>query len=101
MVGRHYLISGRVQGVGFRNFTATNARLLGVSGWVRNLLDGRVEVLAAAPAEDLRKFEMKLREGPRHGLVQELRLRDVEISAAIWAEFKVVGDGEDAWSPKC
>ncbi len=42
----HLLVSGRVQGVAFRAYTVDEARALGLSGWVRNLPDGRVEVLA-------------------------------------------------------
>lgn len=60
----HYLVSGRVQGVGFRAATADAAQRLGVHGWVRNLRDGRVEVLAVGDAETLAKFADWLRQGP-------------------------------------
>ena len=56
----HVYYSGAVQGVGFR-FTAEEiARDLGVAGWVRNLGDGRVEVVAEAPRETLREFLSKI-----------------------------------------
>lgn len=69
-LNKHYLISGRVQGVGYRAFTAKVADELGVVGWVRNLPDGRVECCAVAAADTLTKFEARLREGPPHGSVE-------------------------------
>jgi acylphosphatase len=62
---RRYLISGRVQGVGFRNFAQRAARQTGVSGWARNLDDGRVEVHANGARHALDNFESLLRSGPR------------------------------------
>ncbi|NJL26073.1 MAG: acylphosphatase, partial [Calothrix sp. SM1_5_4] len=56
---KHYLISGRVQGVGFRAFKHRRAVELGLRGWVRNLSDGRVEVLARGPGETLSQFESR------------------------------------------
>ena len=50
---RQFLVSGRVQGVGFRDATRTRANELGLAGWVRNLSDGRVEVQAAGSGEKL------------------------------------------------
>ena len=71
-VTHHYLISGRVQGVGYRAFAAASARALGVVGWTRNLSDGRVEVLARASAEVLATFVGALRAGPPHGRVDDV-----------------------------
>jgi acylphosphatase len=62
---RRYLISGRVQGVGFRYFAQRAARDLGVTGWTRNLDDGRVEVHANGVVKVLDEFEAWLRKGPR------------------------------------
>jgi acylphosphatase len=64
-VARRFLISGRVQGVGFRYFTEAVAAREGVHGWVRNLPDGRVEAAAEGDAEALERFERALRHGPR------------------------------------
>jgi acylphosphatase len=74
---RRYLISGRVQGVGFRFFTRQTARELGLTGWVKNLADGRVEAVAVGPEGALDDFEGRLRQGPRSG-----RVSDVAVSEA-------------------
>jgi acylphosphatase len=58
------LVSGLVQGVGFRWSASDRANSLGLSGWVRNLADGRVEVLAEGRPEDLEAFARWLRRGP-------------------------------------
>lgn len=66
---RRYLVSGRVQGVGFRYFVAREAEALGVAGWVRNLPDGQVEVLAEGTEPQLSTLEGRLWEGPPHARV--------------------------------
>ncbi len=60
----HCYISGRVQGVCFRVATADQAGLMGVRGWVRNLADGRVEVMATADKDTLKRFRDWLDKGP-------------------------------------
>jgi acylphosphatase len=75
---RLYLISGRVQGVGYRAFAAHAARQANVSGWARNLADGRVEVHAAGTPAQLDDFEGWLRKGPRAADV-----RGVEVKEAV------------------
>lgn len=62
---RRWLVSGRVQGVGFRYFVERKAVELGLNGWVRNLDDGRVEAYAAGPAERLSDLAAALHLGPR------------------------------------
>jgi acylphosphatase len=71
-VARRYVVSGRVQRVGFRWFTVERASVEGVAGWVRNLPDGRVEVLAEGEAEAVERFERALRQGPPHARVDEV-----------------------------
>jgi acylphosphatase len=67
-VARRYVVSGRVQGVGFRYFTQDTARREGLSGVVRNLPDGRVEAVAEGDHASLERFEAALRHGPAgHG----------------------------------
>ena len=63
-VARRYLISGRVQGVGFRYFAEAAASRAGLHGWVRNLPDGRVEVSAEGEHDALEQFERQIRHGP-------------------------------------
>ncbi|UCE42138.1 MAG: acylphosphatase [Candidatus Aminicenantes bacterium] len=58
------LISGRVQGVFYRDNTRRWASSMGLSGWVRNLPDGRVEALVEGEKEKIQSLERKLREGP-------------------------------------
>lgn len=75
MEARHYFIRGRVQGVGYRYFTLRTARALGVSGWVRNLPDRRVEVFAQGDPLKLDNLEQSLRDGPAYS-----RVDDIEVS---------------------
>lgn len=60
----HAIVSGKVQGVGFRAFTERQARDLGLSGWVRNLSDGTVEVTAEGPRSQLKQLVEYLKQGP-------------------------------------
>ena len=76
-VARRYLISGRVQGVGFRAFTYDAAAREGLHGWVRNLGDGRVEVLFEGDMEAVERAEAKLRRGPAGARIQDLIAEDV------------------------
>ena len=64
-VARRYLIEGRVQGVGFRYFAQDAAVREHVSGYVRNLEDGRVEAFAEGEQDAMDRFERSLRRGPR------------------------------------
>ena len=62
---RRWLVNGRVQGVGFRDFTQKAASALGLTGYARNLDDGRVEVYAVGPVDKLEQMAGRLRHGPR------------------------------------
>ena len=71
---RRYVVQGRVQGVGFRWFVQRRAAALGVAGYVRNLDQGHVEVLAVGRPESLDRLREELQRGPigaRVSLVQE------------------------------
>ncbi|WP_263786169.1 acylphosphatase [Salinibacter grassmerensis] len=65
-------ITGRVQGVGFRNFTQRRARRLGVTGWVRNEPDGSVRLEAEGPTDALESLVEAVHQGPRMARVQEV-----------------------------
>lgn len=67
---RRYLVRGRVQGVGFRDFAQRAAAETGVTGFVRNLDDGRVEAVAVGTPGQLAEFAGRLRRGPRWGEVR-------------------------------
>lgn len=69
---KHFLVKGRVQGVGFRWFVHREAAELGLRGWVRNTEDGHVEVLAAGEPEDLNELQAALREGSRGSRVDQV-----------------------------
>jgi acylphosphatase len=62
---KRWLVSGRVQGVGFRYFVQGKAMELGLDGWARNLDDGRVEIYAMGPLEKLSDLAAALHLGPR------------------------------------
>jgi acylphosphatase len=68
------IVSGQVQGVGFRAFTERVARRLGVAGWVRNLPGGDVEVLARVGPGNKQAFLAQLQQGPSMSRVTSLRV---------------------------
>jgi acylphosphatase len=68
----HVRIEGIVQGVGFRYSTVHQARRLGLYGYVRNLWDGTVEVVAEGPEEQLRQLERWLHHGPPGAIVRRV-----------------------------
>ena len=70
----HILVDGVVQGVGFRYFTERTARRYGLSGWVRNLPDGRVEVEVEGEEGILNAFLGDVRRGPPHAHVTDVRV---------------------------
>lgn len=67
---RRWLVSGRVQGVGFRYFVQHTATSLGVRGWARNLDDGRVEVFGMGSEASLNELAGALHKGPRMSQVR-------------------------------
>jgi acylphosphatase len=68
----HFLIQGRVQGVGFRWFVHREASELELCGWVRNTEDGDVEVVVSGTVEDLDELRGSLKKGPRGSRVDRV-----------------------------
>ena len=88
----HYLIKGRVQGVGFRWFVHREASEIGLRGWVRNTADGHVEVVAAGEPEDLAELKQALRKGSRGSRVDTVIEHELaESEAANLGPFEIEG----------
>jgi len=81
----HVFVSGRVQGVAYRYFVERRAAEIPVTGWVRNLRDGRVEIMAEGEKADLEGFLGVLRQGPRMANVDDLDI--------LWEDYR--GEFED------
>jgi acylphosphatase len=79
---RLYRVRGRVQGVGFRWFVERAARELGLTGYVKNLDDGRVEVYAVGPPGKLAELENRLWKGPAYSDVRGVDAQDAPLRAA-------------------
>ncbi len=77
IVARRYLVSGRVQGVGFRYFVQDAAVREGVSGFVRNVPDGRVEVQVEGEIEAVTRVERALAQGPPGARVEDLAVEHI------------------------
>jgi acylphosphatase len=75
-VARRYVIAGRVQGVGFRWFAHDAARREGVHGWVRNLADGSVEVMAEGETTAVDRLEAAVRRGPSSAHVERVDIEE-------------------------
>ena len=75
---RRILVSGKVQGVFYRGWTEMTARTLGLSGWVRNLRSGDVEILASGPDEKVEQLVRLCHQGPPAAEVQTVRVEEVE-----------------------
>ena len=76
-VGRSVRVSGRVQGVWFRAWTAEQARTLGVVGWVRNCADGSVEAHVAGEEIAVVQLVERLRDGPPSAVVSKVDVEEV------------------------
>jgi acylphosphatase len=85
----HLLISGRVQMVGFRFFTVNLAQKYGLSGWVKNLYDGRVEIEAEGSRQTLTMFLEDIRIGPRSAHVSNVLEQWSEIESRKHSSFTV------------
>lgn len=86
-VARRYLVRGRVQGVGFRAFVERAARRLDLTGYVRNLDDGSVEIYAVGPSESVDQLNGLLWQGPRWAEVRGVE--EQEASVQQYGSFQV------------
>jgi len=77
LVSRRFLVTGRVQGVGFRWFAHDAAGIEGLHGWVRNLADGSVEVVVEGDRESVDRFEGAIRRGPSHARVEHVEVEEM------------------------
>jgi acylphosphatase len=82
ITARRYLICGRVQGVGFRYFVERAARVIGVTGWARNLDDGCVEVHANGTLRQLDDLESRIRQGPPQADVRSVEVQDAAVAVS-------------------
>lgn len=81
MIARSVFVDGKVQGVFFREWSVRMAREIGISGWVRNRRDGRVEVYAVGTARSLDQFLAELKQGPPASRVDHVVVRDAVVEA--------------------
>lgn len=77
-IARRFIISGDVQGVGYRFFAQRASARHQVVGYVKNLDDGRVEVLAEGPASNIEAFKHDLAAGPRFGFVEHVEELNID-----------------------
>jgi len=89
MVARRYMVTGRVQGVGYRNFVEHTAGKLNVDGYVRNRRDGSVEVFAMGTDEELQKLRMALERGPMMAQVGRVSEETSDVEAKYIGNFTV------------
>jgi acylphosphatase len=75
-------ISGRVQGVGYRDWTQHKANKLGLSGWVRNLASGEVEALLSGSAEAVEAMVAACRRGPQLARVSDVKITETTETAS-------------------
>ena len=89
---QHFLVKGRVQGVGFRWFVQREAAEIGLRGWVRNTPDGHVEVLAAGEPDQLKDLLLLLGRGSRGSRVDEVVEHELaESEGAALKSFEIEG----------
>ncbi len=87
MTAVRIVVSGKVQGVGYRAWVAKEARARGLTGWVRNLASGDVEAVFAGPDATLNEMVELCRIGPRLASVRKLTEEPVEGSG--WPDFAI------------
>ena len=90
---KRYFVSGMVQGVGYRFFALRIAERLNLSGFVKNLRDGRVEVYAIGPGEALNSLRRELERGPSGAMVDEVREEEAAFDPQFERSFSIEHEG--------
>ena len=88
-IRRRYRVFGRVQGVGFRHFVWCEARDRGIVGWVRNRVDGSVELEAECTLETIGAFESAIARGPRWSRVERVEAVDRDPTGGAERSFEI------------
>ena len=88
-IAKRYYVNGAVQGVGYRYFAQRAARGLSLTGYTRNLFDGRVEVYAIGPAASLAELRSALSRGPSGASVADVSEEDAEVEREFTKEFSI------------
>jgi acylphosphatase len=83
VIAKRFVVSGRVQGVGFRVGTVEAAKARRLAGWVRNVPDGRVEIHAQGSIARIADFARWVESGPRWARVEGVESRDVPVESAL------------------
>lgn len=88
-VRKHWFVSGQVQGVGFRAFTYENATDLKLTGWVRNLTDGRVEIIAQGDAATIARLLERVKKGPQFSRVDSVKEATADKKEKLADKFEI------------
>ena len=83
IVQKHLIISGRVQGVGFRAYVLDRARNLEVNGWVKNRLDGKLELIVQGKENNIKEMLSMLEEGPAWARVDNIDIKNKTLNNEI------------------
>ena len=99
VVRKHWFVTGQVQGVGFRAFTYEAARDLKLKGWVRNLTDLRVEIVADGPEKDVAKLLERVKKGPPSSKVKDVSEAKVDEKEKLADAFEIRDTAEPPKAP--
>lgn len=92
-IAKHFFVSGMVQGVGYRFFATRAAERLGITGWVKNLGDGRVEAYAIGSPKALKDFRRELKRGPMGAMVDDVSEDEAEVDPQLANRFTIEHEG--------
>lgn len=90
MKSMHYIVTGKVQGVFFRSWVFDQAQSLGVKGWVRNVQDGKVEILGQGGEDELKSLKERLMQGSTLARVQGVESNWTDYDKA-YGDFEIRG----------